>query len=123
MDHTDHSIMEEYDGAALGDRRLERRLGRIVSAIAKSPSASFPSACATEAELEGFYRFIRNERVSFEELLTPHIEATYRRAAAHSTVLVLHDTTDFSFKGEVRAWHSLILQRGGDQDATRRAFV
>jgi len=102
MEEKSHSIMDEYDGAALGDQRLERRLGTIVSAIARNPSASFPSACATEAELEGFYRFIRNERVSFEELLVPHIEATYGRASTHGTVLVLHDTTDFSFKGEVR---------------------
>ena len=56
----------------------------------------------SEAELEGFYRFVRNEKVSFEELVRPHVRATARRASEHEIVLVVHDTTEFRFPGDKR---------------------
>jgi hypothetical protein len=43
---------------------------------------------------------VNNERVDPDELLAPHVQQTARRAAAAKNVLVLHDTTTFSFKGE-----------------------
>ncbi len=54
------------------------------------------------AELEGFYRFVRNEKVSFDEVLRPHVSATVRRVAEHGEVIVIHDTTEFRFLGDKR---------------------
>lgn len=56
----------------------------------------------SEAELEGFYRFIRNEKVGFKELLRPHVSATVDRVGEHHEVLDLHDTTEFRFLGDKR---------------------
>jgi len=92
----------EFEGAELGDVRLNRRLARIVRTVSANPAASFPKAMVTEDELEGLYRFLNNDRVSFEELVMPHVRATASRTEEHDTVLVVHDTSTFSFQGEAR---------------------
>jgi hypothetical protein len=56
----------------------------------------------SEAELEGFYRFIRNDKVDFEEVLRLHVRDTVARVGEHQEVLVVHDTTEFRFLGNKR---------------------
>src|SRR5688500_11882140 len=89
-------IVDEFSGAALGDRRLHTRLETIVQAVGARPSLSFPNMMSIKSELEGFYRFIRNEKVTFESLLESHYQATVRRIEEHVEVRVIHDTTNFS---------------------------
>lgn len=96
------SVVNEFEEAELGDRRLNARLGRVVEAIAEHPDRPFPTLLPTDAELEGFYRLLSNDNASFEALLEPHIAATVGRAAQQPCVLVVHDTTDFGFEGETR---------------------
>lgn len=81
----------------MGDARLNQRLSRIVSALWESPEKGFPQAMTSEAEVEGFYRFMVNERVDPKELLTPHLEASAARAAQQDEVLAIHDTTQFDY--------------------------
>jgi hypothetical protein len=52
---------------------------------------------ASEAEVEGFYRFMVNPRVDAQALLTPHLDASAARAAQLDEVLALHDTTQFDY--------------------------
>ncbi len=96
-----HSVVADFSGAELGDRRRSRRLDQVVRAIEARPDAGFPCAMVTEAALEGLYRFLRNDKVSFESLLQPHVAATVARASERDCVLAVHDTTSFSFGGEV----------------------
>ncbi|MCK6538192.1 MAG: hypothetical protein L6Q84_34905 [Polyangiaceae bacterium] len=96
------SVASEFQGAELGDRRLTTRLERIVQAADANPSESFPDMMGSDAELEGFYRFIRNDKVDFEEVLRPHVRATVARMGEHREVLVVHDTTEFRFLGNKR---------------------
>jgi hypothetical protein len=98
----DGSVADEFAGAELGDQRLNRRLERIVEAVASAPDKPFPSLLSTDAELEGFYRFLSNDKVSFEALVEPHIDATADRAMQFMTALAVHDTTEFRFNGEGR---------------------
>jgi hypothetical protein len=93
------SVASEFEGAEFGDRRLTTRLERIVQAADANPSESFPDMMGSEAELEGFYRFIRNEKVNFEEVLRPRVRATVARMGEHQEVLVVHDTTEFPVPG------------------------
>jgi hypothetical protein len=65
--------------------------------VALSPSTSLPQALGTEAELEGAYRLVNNEDVTFEALLEPHLRAAAEQAVALREVLVVHDTTECSF--------------------------
>jgi hypothetical protein len=92
-------VAGEFRDAALGDLRLQKRLTKVVRKVAADPKLSFPQAMATVAELEGFYRLIRNDNVTFETLLAPHHGATIQRIEAHETVLVVHDSTSFAFDG------------------------
>ena len=92
-------MADEFAGAEFGDTRRRRRLSAIAQKLAAAPGASFPDALATSADLEGFYRFTRNEAVTPEAILAPHISATVRRLAEHSEVLAVHDTTECRFGG------------------------
>lgn len=96
------SAVGEFDGADFGDGRLSRRLVRLAEAIGEGPEQPFPKLFGTSAELEAFYRFVGNEKVTPEGILQPHIDATVGRAAAQHTIIVAHDTTEFRFEGECR---------------------
>lgn len=53
------------------------------------------------AATKAAYRFLSNDRVSDAEILAGHFQATRDRFVAHDgPVLVLQDTTEFSFKRE-----------------------
>lgn len=90
------TLVEEFRGA-FEDRRLNARLETIVRAMAKDPSASWPSVCTT-AELEGLYRFTSNVRVTAADVLGPHFARTRERAEKEERVLVVHDTTSLIFR-------------------------
>jgi hypothetical protein len=93
------SVASEFARADLGDVRRVRRLASIAARLSSKPGTPFPRALATEADLQGFYRFVRNKAVTFERLLQPHVAATVDRIAEHDEVLALHDTSEFRFGG------------------------
>jgi hypothetical protein len=90
----------EFQGAALGDSRRNKRLERIALELARNPGLSFPEAMGSEGQLEGLYRFLNNDEVTFETVHAPHAERTRSRCLAHEQVLVLHDTTVLKFNGD-----------------------
>src|ERR1700691_782205 len=96
------AVGEELSGAELGDVRVTRRVTAMATRAMGAPDAGFPQMVASDAELEGVYRFLSNERVSAAAILEPHVKATIERSASQSTVLVLHDTTSFEFGGSSR---------------------
>jgi len=97
----DIDLHSEISGAKLGDQRRSERAASIVEAIARRPSAGFPRVFDTEAELEAFYRLVNNTAVTPDALLAPHASESWRRAEARGdSVLVLHDTSEFVYKGE-----------------------
>jgi hypothetical protein len=58
-------------------------------------------ACQDWAATKAAYRFFSNDRVSEAEILAGHFQATRDRfQATPGMVLVLHDTTEFSFQRE-----------------------
>ena len=93
----------EMAHAKLGDRRLDARLGKIVSSFAARPDASIPSACCNWAGAKGAYRFFGNKRVTPEKILEPHVEQAIERSREHDLVLAIGDTTylDFSQRKEM----------------------
>lgn len=92
-------VLSEFEDAELSDERLGRRLEQIVRAVQARPDVGFPQAMTTRAELEGFYRFIENDRFDAEDLMEPHVQATLGRLENMKTALCLHDTTKFRFGG------------------------
>ena len=62
--YTDGELAKEFATACLGDERLTRRLQSIVTALSRKPDVGFPMAFGDEAASEGFYRFVRNSKVT-----------------------------------------------------------
>jgi hypothetical protein len=88
-------VSDEMKDVELEDKRLNRRLSEILDALAAHPQASIPSAVnGGEAETTAAYRFFDNHRVDFEDILHPHIEASLRRFAEHSVVILAQDTSE-----------------------------
>src|SRR4051794_13131722 len=89
----------EFEGADLGDPRLERRLKSLVERAGIDPSASIPKMTVTESEREAAYRFLSNERVEFEAVMQPHFNLTADRAEAAKIILAIHDTSSVKPEG------------------------
>lgn len=89
-------VIEEMKDVDLGDKRLNDRLSVILEQLADQPTASIPAACNGYAETAAAYRFFDNEKVEFENVLQPHIEATVQRMAEHSVVILAQDTTEIN---------------------------
>lgn len=94
-----HDVVEDFGSVDLGDTRLNERLQQIAESISRAPGASLPAIFRDESQSEAVYRFIKNERVAPESIVEAHSKETVARAANHRRVLVLHDTTTFTFGG------------------------
>jgi len=62
---------------------------------------SLPLACQDWADTKAAYRFFANERVSEAQILAGRFHSTRQRfAATEGVILVVQDTTEFSFRRE-----------------------
>lgn len=93
-------LVDEFESCELPDQRLLDRLVSISAALAVDPAASFPAAMRDKSQLEGLYRFMGNEHLELADILSGHVEKTLERCQQRGVCLAVHDTTDFSFKGE-----------------------
>src|SRR5919109_3327693 len=94
----DDWIDRELADCTFKDERLGRRFRALLAQLSAGPGESIPLVCQDWANTKAAYRFLDNERVSEAEILAGHFQATHDRfAAVEGPVLVLHDTTEFSF--------------------------
>ena len=107
-----HDVLTEFEGVALGDARLDRRVRRVVAQVAAAPAASFPSLMSSTADREALYRLLGNEKVTLDGLLEPHVEATKRRIRG-PLVRIAHDTTVLLYKGDREGLGSVYRQGRG----------
>ena len=91
---------EEFKTIDLGDERLNRRAVLLLERLAQKPSASIPGACENWAETAAAYRFLRNEEVSWDKVITAHWQASQARMAQHKVVLCIQDTTELDYNGQ-----------------------
>ena len=90
---------EELSGCRLGDGRLDSRPRQLVEQMEAGFGESIPLACQDWANTMPAYRFFSNDRVSEEDILRGHSDATrHRFAASDGPILILHDTTEFSWR-------------------------
>ena len=90
-------LASEVADSNFSDERLTERLKAVVTGLAKDPSLSIPRSFDS-AGLEGAYRFFSNQRVTPEDILSSHIEATRKRCESDGDFLIAHDTTTFSYR-------------------------
>lgn len=93
-----NQVVMELGAASFKDRRLTARLRGLAERFVEKPSASFPKALSSSAELEAAYRFFGNATVTPDAILDGHFDGLRRRCEREDTVLVVHDTTAISFR-------------------------
>lgn len=98
-------ISEELAAINLGDKRLNDRSVKLLSALAENPQASIPAVCGGWAETQAAYRFFDQSRVDEEAVLAPHREATLRRMQQHPVVLLVQDTTELDYTRRRKVIH------------------
>lgn len=87
-------IMDELQTADLRDKRLEKRLIGLLDSLSKASTASIPAACNDRAEMVAAYRFFDNDKIEFENVLAPHIDASCERVSKQPVALLVQDTTE-----------------------------
>ncbi|MCU0703133.1 MAG: IS4 family transposase [Fimbriiglobus sp.] len=94
----DSWVERELAAGEFPDARLKTRLGQLLGDLGTRIGHTLPAACQDWAATKAAYRFFDNPRVDDQTILGGHFAATADRfAATTGTVLVLHDTTEFSF--------------------------
>ena len=97
----DSWVDREIGECAFKDERLGKRFAALLGQLSSSPGDSIPLVCQDWANTKAAYRFLDNDRVSEAEILGGHFQATRERATATSgPILVMHDTTEFTYKRE-----------------------
>lgn len=91
------ALAAEVAGSNFDDERLNKRLRAVVAGLAVEPWRSLPRSF-DPAGLEGAYRFFSNPRVTPDDILSSHVEATRARCASAGDFLVIHDSTKFSYR-------------------------
>jgi hypothetical protein len=93
------------------DARLERRFKTLVEQISECVGGSIPFACQDWAAAKAAYRFFSNPRLREADILSGHFEATRARMkAAREPILILHDSSEFTYQRESAAGMGLITQ-------------
>lgn len=94
-------LQRELAGCQFKDERLGKRFSMVLKQLNEGTAESIPLACQDWANTKAAYRFFANERVSEADILAGHFRATRERTATvGGTLLVLHDTTEFSYPRE-----------------------
>jgi hypothetical protein len=94
-------MQQELAGCQFANERLSKRFSMVLKQLAEGTGESMPLACQDWANTKAAHRFFANERVSEADIMAGHFRATREGAATvGGTLLVLHDTTEFSYPRE-----------------------
>ncbi|WP_165569157.1 IS4/Tn5 family transposase DNA-binding protein [Leptospira noguchii] len=92
-------IEEELAGCDFGDIRLHKRFYKFLENSSEGIGSSIPFVSQDWSSTKTAYRFLSNDRVSEKEILGGHLQSTQERCNSEDgPFLILHDTTEFSFK-------------------------
>jgi hypothetical protein len=117
-------IDNEVLGCRFQDVRHCKRLRQQLEQLSAKVGATTPWACRYWADTKAAYRFFGNDQISEEQILAGHFTSTRDRfsASGDAPVLILHDTTEFSYRHEETA-PIYILKKipcGGGKDGRPR---
>ncbi|MCT7995772.1 IS4 family transposase, partial [Laspinema olomoucense] len=86
----------ELKYANLGDKRLNKRLVKMVEDFTNQPNISVPQACGDWAATQGAYDFWANKRVKSSDIRDAHALSTIERIKKESLILAIQDTTELN---------------------------
>ncbi len=90
---------QELVGGEFADERLGKRFRAVLQDLSEATAESIPLACQDWANTKAAYRFFANARVTEADILAGHFRSTRERfAGTVGPILVLHDTTEFSYR-------------------------
>ncbi|MBD0391135.1 transposase [Wolbachia endosymbiont of Pentalonia nigronervosa] len=92
-------IVEEVQGVNFGDKRLNGRCMDILNSLSNAPNHSIPMACKSWKETIAAYRFLNNDNVTHDAVLSSHRASTLERIKQENIVLIPQDTTEIDFSG------------------------
>jgi Transposase DNA-binding len=114
----------ELAGCSFADDRLNKRFRKLVAQIGSAMGQSIPLVCQDWANTKAAYRFFSNDRVSEADILAGHFQSTRERViATDGPVLVLHDTTEFSYQRENTAAIGITKSINSGRDKAGRLRV
>ena len=114
-------IDREIAGCHFGDERLKKRLRTLLERMGDAMGDSIPFACQDWANTKAAYRFFSNDRISEGQILSGHFESTRERvAAADGPILIIQDTTEFSYQREHPERIGLTCRVNSGQDKAGR---
>lgn len=100
---TDSWINQELAGCEFKDMRLGKRFRKLLEQLSDGTGESIPLACQDWANTKAGYRFLANDRVKEDRILTGHFQSfsvhsrSLAATRADSPILILHDTTEFTY--------------------------
>ncbi|MEZ6138859.1 MAG: transposase DNA-binding-containing protein [Pirellulaceae bacterium] len=86
-------VDHELEDAELLDKRLEVRFKVLLDSLSQHSQANI-QATHDARKMVAAYRFFDNDKVTFESVLSPHIESSCRRVAKQKVALLVQDTTE-----------------------------
>ena len=90
-------VEEELAHIDLGDRRLEKRVSRVLQQMWQSPQSSVAAACGGWNETMAAYRLFDNEAVTVSPIMAAHQGCVAARAKLARLVLHIQDTTELDY--------------------------
>ena len=115
------ALDKELAGCRFCDPRLGRRFRRLVGQLATSLGQTIPLGCQDWTNTKAAYRFLSNGRVNETAILDGHFQATRERfAATEGPILILHDTTEFSYTRESKQAIGILYKTCGRKDKDGR---
>lgn len=103
------------------DVRLGKRFRQLLAQIGSAMGQSIPRVCQDWANTKAAYRFFSNDRVSEADILAGYFQSTLDRVTAtEGLVLVLHDTTEFTYQRESSEAIGITKKINSGRDKTSR---
>jgi hypothetical protein len=118
-------IDRELEECTFVDERLGTRFRTLLEQLSDGAGESIPMACQDWANTKAASRFFSNKRVKEKDILAGPFQSTRERfAATKDLTLVLHDTTEFSFRrddGRLASLAAVMLEPRAARATTRCA--
>lgn len=92
-------LTDEFKGVYLGDERLNKRLITLAKQFETNFGKSISYAAGDWSSAKAAYRFFDNDKVDYNQIISPHFSMTRKRVESEETThsLVVHDTTECNY--------------------------
>ena len=93
-----HSISSHVK---FGDKRLNLRFEKILNTLSCQVECSIPQAFKEWGQTKAMYRFLSNNKVEGESILSAKLSSwSENQLSEHPVILAIHDTTELDFTGK-----------------------